>query len=181
MSTGKNDLPALYQRTYEPCKSQCYVCNKKYEKYILPIVHEGTIEFLGSSHFGKVLRDNKLSYDEPDAIINSLWDSDDWREKVFGKKTVAKYNVTAFFFQLIAARILGFEKQISTDSVYCVLCRDENDKCKYHKRRNWKGFEFRRKGGGNEIGRTCEKMRVNVLNYSFVGELAFAKTVSYCT
>ena len=136
---------------------------------------------LGSSHFGKVLRDNKLSYDEPDAIINSLWDSDDWREKVFGKKTVAKYNVTAFFFQLIAARILGFEKQDSTDSVYCVLCRDENDKCKYHKRRNWKGFEFRRKGGGNEIGRTCEKMRVNVLNYSFVGELAFAKTVSYCT
>ena len=111
-------------------------------------MYEGTIEFLGSSHFGKTLRDKTISYDEPDAIIDSLWDSDDWRKKVFGKKTVAKYNVTAFFFQLIATRILGFEKQDSTDSVYCVLSRDENDKYKYQKRRYWKGFQFRRKVGG---------------------------------
>ena len=67
LSTGKNDLPGKYHQTYEPCGSQCYVCNKKYEKYTLPIVYEGTIEFLGSSHFGKTLRDKTISYDEPEA------------------------------------------------------------------------------------------------------------------
>ena len=50
------------------------------------------------NHFAKHLRENPLSYDEPDAIVESLWGSEDWRKQVFGKKTVAKYNVYCFFF-----------------------------------------------------------------------------------
>ena len=96
-SKKNTPLPAWYMRDHEPCGDSCYVCNKSYEKYILPIVYEGAQEFLGSSHFATYLREKKLTYEEPDAICDSLWGSEDWRKRVFGKKVVAKYNVFAFF------------------------------------------------------------------------------------
>ena len=52
----------------------------------------------------------------------------------------------AFFFQLVAARIITFEVSKESDEVYCVLARDKKDKYHYKNRRHWKGFEFRATG-----------------------------------
>ena len=132
-------MPGWFTREHEPCKHSCYVCDKSYEKYILPIIYEGAKEFLGSSHFAAYLRETKLSYDEPDELCESLWGSEDWRKKVFGKKAVAKYNVFSFFFQLAALRLIDFVTVRKTSDVLCVLSRDEKDKLKYKKKRIGRG------------------------------------------
>ena len=147
-SKANTEMPRWYTRDHDACGTQCYVCNKSYEKYILPIVYEGTRDFCGSSHFAKCLRENKLSYDNPEVITNSLWESEDWRKSVFGKKTVAKYNVFSFFFQLTATGILTFETSKETKGLYCVLGRDSNDKMKYKHSKYWKGFTFRSRRHG---------------------------------
>jgi len=56
-----------------------------------------------------------------------LWDSPDWRKDVFGKKSVSKYNVNSFFFQLIVKKILIYQC-VGTEGVECALAWDETDK-----------------------------------------------------
>ena len=146
-SKKNTEMPRWYTRDNERCRSNCYVCKGTYEKYILPIVFTGAKDFLASSHFAKFLA-KPLSYDEPDHVCDSLWGNEDWRKQVFGKKTVAKYNVHAFFFQLTALRLINFVTVRKSTDVLCVLGRGADDKLLYKKKKNWKGLQFRSKRHG---------------------------------
>ena len=49
---------------------------------------------------------------ERDNIVRILWtEKQKWRvEEIYGKKTVAKYNVEALFLQLIASRMIELKR-----------------------------------------------------------------------
>ena len=123
---------------------KCYVCKGTYKRYMLPIVYSGAIEFLDSDYFsGSHTMPYVITLDDGGKITNKLWDSLDWRKKVFGVKTVEKYNVNCFFFQLIAAGLLTFQWTNAKGEVLCVFGKDNKDRIKYKFIHNWKGFTFR--------------------------------------
>ena len=77
---------------------------------MLPVVYEGVVEFLDSEYFSaREFMPYPIVHDDVDAMPNRLWESADWKKKVFGIKEVSKYNVNAFFFQLVGTGILTFE------------------------------------------------------------------------
>ena len=123
-----------------PCGDQCFVCDRSHEKYILPVIFDGAQEFLKSSYFADKLPFD-ITNDNAEGLVDLLWDSPDGRKKVFGKKKVDKYNCAAFFFQLVATRLIIFERQ--NDSVTAVLARDENDALRFRSVINWEGVLFR--------------------------------------
>jgi len=49
-----------------------------------------------------------ICYSDIEGLVDLLYKDSDWTERVFAIKTVSKYNVAAFFFQLIATKILSF-------------------------------------------------------------------------
>ena len=64
------------------------------------------VRFLESEYFGK--RVPLLA--EGANIINVLWSGEKWRvADIFGKKTIARFNVDGLFLQLIATKILELE------------------------------------------------------------------------
>ena len=71
------------------------------------------------------------------------------RLKVFGKKTIAKYNVHSFFLQLIASDMLSFEWTDNSKKIVCVRSKESDGSYKYANIKYWSGFEFRssRHGG----------------------------------
>ena len=85
-----------------------------------------------------------------DGMLSSLADDTDWLKRIFGKKNVPKYNVTAFFFTLVGSNILSFQKK-SDREVICVLSRDEQGNKMYEKELNWEGFEFRVSASSSRI------------------------------
>ena len=92
------------------CRDKCYVCQDNYVSDLLPIVYEGAVEFLESEYFaGLDFMPYSVTHDEPEAVTDRLWNSGDFKKNIFGKKSVTKYNVNAFFFQLVATGILIFE------------------------------------------------------------------------
>jgi len=149
LSTKANTrMPQSFVDAHGPCGNKCYICHKeKYKKYMLPIVHEGAVRFLSSCHFS-----DKMPYlitnADSDGMLDLLWNNPDWRKEVFGIKTVQKYNVTAFFFQLLATKILSFQWTNVKREVVCVLTRDKHDKYRYLDVSAWDGFHFRSKRHG---------------------------------
>ena len=71
-----------YPEIMVPCGTQCFVCNGKYEKYILPMLYEGAVEFLDSSYFNDQLV-FEMTLESVDGLIDILWVSKDWREIYF--------------------------------------------------------------------------------------------------
>ena len=113
---------------------------------MLPIVYEGALAFLESEYFSaRETMPYRITYDAYDDMTNKLWESADWRKNVFGVKTVTKYNVNAFFFQLIGTRILSFEWTNASTGLVCVFGTDVNNQFLYKQPHSWKGFTFRAK------------------------------------
>ena len=132
-----------------PCNTQCYICDKSYEKYILPVVYSGAIEFLDSRRLNDITP-FVLTVDSCEEFVDRLAKDKDWLGKVFGKESVARYNCTAFIFQLLATKILSFEL-IGGNSVAIVVTQDDKGKKLFKNILQWEGIEFRAKGRG---GRT---------------------------
>ena len=63
-------------------------------------------------------------------------------------KNVAKYNVNAFFFQLVAAGLLTFKWINAKTGVVCTIGTDDNNEIKYKIPKYWEGFTFRKAGRG---------------------------------
>jgi len=128
---------------------------------MLPIVFEGAYSFLQNDYFSdSSSMPHPISNDGYDAAIDKIWDSASWRKSVFGVKTIARYNVHAFFFQLLATGILTFEWTNAMTGVGLVLVLDKDNAGKfiYHTLANWYGFNFRSKRwGGTPITFTLLK------------------------
>jgi len=78
---------------------------------MLPIVYEGALAFLESKYFSAretmPYHKNHNAYDD---MPKQLYESADWKKSVlFGVKSVTKYTINAFFFQLISTKIPSFE------------------------------------------------------------------------
>ena len=128
------------------CTDQCLVCSGDYTKYILPVVAEGVLKFLGSDHFKDYIREsNPVTNANADSILESLSKdrNSEWRKDVFGLKSVKVYNIRAFFFQLVGSKMLGFEWSNNAKNINYVLHKDEGDIYQYKKMTSWSGFGFR--------------------------------------
>ena len=113
------------------------------------IIYEGAIEFLDSEYFsGKDFMPYPITHETKENLPNRSWESADYRKKIFGIKNAAKYNVNSFFFQLLAAGILTFKWVDAKTGVVCTFGTDDNNKIKYKRPKNWKGFTFRKPGRG---------------------------------
>ena len=149
--TGANTpLPADWPNEEHPaCGDKCWVCRKSYMNDMIPIIYKGIIEFLDSEYFcGKDFMPYPITHEMRENLPNRLWESPDYRKKIFGIKNVAKYNVNSFFFQLLAAGILTFKWVDAQTGVVCTFGTDDNNKIKYKIPKNWKGFTFRKPGRG---------------------------------
>ena len=135
-----------------PCDTQCFVCDNTYEKYILPIIYEGALEFLSS----KVLTDKlpfEISLSNCDELLDTLYKEESWLIRVFGISTVKKYNVASFFFQLIGSKMLSFESKGKGSQAVIVFTRDMGGQCSFKNIVNWEGFLFRTKDHGRAMVR----------------------------
>ena len=103
---------------------------------------------MGSSHFEGIIG-KPINTENCDSFVDSLNDSPDYLRKVFGKVGVARYNCNAFFFQLVAARILEF--QWRGDEIIFAIARDDADKHKHKTVTNWEGYEFRTAQRGSNV------------------------------
>ena len=123
---------------------QCFTCDGKYKQYLLPVVFSGALKFLKSQRFMQVLS-IVLTVQNCEDVIGCLCGDKDWWILVFGLSFVKKYNVTAFFFQLLATKLLTFEI-VDRTNVMCILARSKQDKYEfvYEVPFAWEGFEFRR-------------------------------------
>ena len=126
---------------YKPCNTMCYVCNKKFEKYFLPVYHEGALEFLRSCRLSPM--PFEITYDTCGEFVKSLSDDKDWLLRVFGKKSIKKMNCHAFFLQLIGCRILAFQITKS-NNVAIAFGRDDDGRLTYERKEAWNGICFRR-------------------------------------
>ena len=142
-----------YPCVMEPCGSQCFVCTGDIEKYILPVVFEGAKEFLSSC----ALTDKTpflFNFNNTNDLLDLLHNNNDMKLKVFGKVSIKKYNVAAFFFQCLATNLMSIEWE--SGKVCCVVSRDSNDKCIYNDIKNWEDFTFRTAFTGR--GRAIKKV-----------------------
>ena len=148
-----SEMPSdLWDSNESNCGNNCFVCKGGYKKYILPVVFEGAIEFLESDYFsGKHTMPYPIFHETTNDMTNKLWESNDWRNKVFGIKSVKKYNVHSFFFQLVGAGILTYKWASNKSEVTCSLAREQNGKLKHQSMNNWKGFYFRQRGHGGRL------------------------------
>ena len=146
-------LPSDWPNDEHPaCANKCYVCRGSHKKYMLPVVHAGAVDFLDSDHFsGRGMMPYVITHESANTMTNKLWESSDWRKRVFGLKKVTKFNVNCFFFQLIALGLLEFQWASRKREVICVLGTDDNNRIKYKFVQNWKGFSFR---SNNNRGRS---------------------------
>ena len=79
-----------------------------------------------------------------DGLLEILSKCKDSLLKVFGKTTVAKYQVAGFFLSLIGSRILSFEWE--GKSVNCVIARDLDENTIFENPKAWAGFSIRNRG-----------------------------------
>ena len=158
--------PASFRDALGPCADKCYVCNKSYAKYMLPVIHEGAVEYLSSDCMKASLFEcNPVTFDNCSNIPKALMENTDLRRRVFGIQTVNRYNVQAFYIQLVASKMLAFELTPNRD-VRCVLAKDSDGKECYKDLRYWSGFEFRRAGfGGGSISHNDLATRASFRNY----------------
>ena len=104
---GENSqLPEVWEGSKMICNDKCFVCTGSYKKYMLPILHEGAVSFLSSSYFLDQMP-YEITPNNYEGLVDILWKLPDWVKAIFGKKTVAKYSIHSFFFQLIATKIIS--------------------------------------------------------------------------
>ena len=95
-----------------------------------------------------------------------LSDSPDLKKNVFGVKTVPAYAVNAFFFCLVATRILTVEWTNNKKDICCIVSKDADGNYKYKKLSYWNGFEFRAQGhGGKEVSFESLAAHGNIRSY----------------
>ena len=102
MSRGCLERPPC---VLKPCETKCPFCRGEWQKIFLPVNKVKVIRFLECDTFQKQMGTLVASGDN---IVNSLWEKEEkWRlPDIFGKKTVKRGNVDAFFCQLIATKII---------------------------------------------------------------------------
>ena len=84
-----------------------------------------------------------LTVQDCENVIGCLYGDKDWCIRVFGLSSVKKYNVTAFFFQLLATTLLKFEI-VDKTNVMCIVARSKQGKYEfiYEDPFAWEVFEF---------------------------------------
>ena len=92
---------------------------------MLHIVYDGALTLESEYFSAKETMPYCINHDAYNDMPNKLWESADWRKSVFGIKTVTKYNINAFFFQLIDTKILSFEWTNGTAGLVCVFGTDD--------------------------------------------------------
>ena len=118
----------------------------------LRVVYGGGVSFLKSLYFTDIMPFD-LNVKNCDELVDLLYVNKDWCKIVFGIKGVKKYNITSFFFQLFATKILSF-KLVDKKVVSCTITRDDNEKLLYETVENWEGMKFctkKLRGGAVEI------------------------------
>ena len=66
-------------------------------KVQLAHLYEGARDFLTSRYFSdSILFGYDITFDNSEGLVNILWEREDWKTQVLGKKGVAKYNVNTF-------------------------------------------------------------------------------------
>ena len=115
--------------------------------------YEGTKWFLKSRGLTDQLP-LELNVSDCDNFINIQKKDKDSLLLVFGKISVAKYNVAAFFLQLFATKLLDCEWK--GKRVRIILTRDEHDNLRYKNKMNWEGMLFKNTRLG--IGYSFERM-----------------------
>ena len=148
MHCGEIEQPPL---AITSCETQCHVCDGSNSKTFLPIIFSGALAFLRSSTFGSVLG-VAINVDNGSEFVASLASDGDWCKSVFGLKNPTTYNVTAFFLQLIALRIIDF-KTVDKKQMIAGLTMSSSGKYKYEDPLSWKGMAFRtaKRGRGGLI------------------------------
>ena len=99
---------------------------------MLPIIYEGAVDFLDSEYFsGQDFMPYTITQNDKERIPNRLWESADYKKKIFGFTNVAKYNANAFFFQLVATGILTFNWVNANKTVIYRFGKNINNVIKY--------------------------------------------------
>jgi superfamily II DNA/RNA helicase len=79
LSTKHNTRPPQsFKDEHGPCNDMCYVCKCTHRKWMLPIVFEGAVEFLGTELF-KGQMPYVITHDDSEGLPNILWESNDMR------------------------------------------------------------------------------------------------------
>ena len=107
------------------------------------------MEFLESRWFNDNMPID-LTIDNCESFVDKLAKDKDWLSKGFGKETVARYQVTAFYFKLFATEIISFEK-IGSDCVSVAVSEDRQKRKKFKNILNWEGIKFRASGRGGRV------------------------------
>ena len=161
--------PPEFLADQTPCVDQCCMSTGEYKKYMLPVNAQGVITFLGSDHFNDCIRGcSPVSVQNADELIGSLSGdrNSDWRLQVFALKTVPVYCIRAFFFQLLGAKMLGFEWSNNTKSINYVLLKSESGIYNYNTMSFWSAFEFRSQRHGAK-GRSYSALKDNSVFRSY--------------
>jgi superfamily II DNA or RNA helicase len=143
--------PKSFKECHGACETQCYICNRDYRKFMLPVMYDGVMTFLASDHFRLGLHEaNPVTMSNAGEITQLLTSFPDYRKMVFAVKTVPNYCVDAFLFQLVASKILTFNQVIKKGKkeIQCALAKDDNEKYLYKNIKYWSGFEFRARQHG---------------------------------
>ena len=132
-----------------PCETQCYICDKAYQVFILPVIYSGAMEFLESRRFNNKMPID-LTMENYESFVGKLAKDKDWLLKVFGKETVSRYQVTAFYFQLFTARIISFGKN-GSNSVSVAVSKDGQKNKLFKNIFKREGIQSRASGRGGRV------------------------------
>ena len=133
-----------------PCGTQCHVCDGTHLQTFLPIIFSGALAFMKSPAFVAVLG-VELTADNCIALVASLSTDANMCKGVFGIRSTKQYQVTAFFLQLIALRLIEFKVRNNTEMIcHRVLHQSNNFQYRFDDPQCWKGFSFRSAKRGRE-------------------------------
>ena len=133
-----------------PCETQCHVCDGTHLQTFLPIIFSGALAFMKSSAFGAVLG-VEIKADNCAASVASSSSDANMCKSVFGVRAPKTYQVTAFFLQLVALRLIEFKVRNNTEMIcHCVQHPSPDYQYKYDDLLFWKGFSFRTAKRGRE-------------------------------
>ena len=112
-------------------------------EHSVPIIFSGALAFMKSSAFGAVLG-VEIKADNCNAFVASLSSDANMCKSVFGLKNPKTFQVTAFFLQLIALRLIEFKVRNNMEMIcVCVQHCSPIHHYKYDDPLCWKGFAFR--------------------------------------
>ena len=102
-----------------PCSNACPSCTGRYSSFFLPIHKSYVIIWIAEvlSKSGSIICGGP-----DDMIIKLLWEAPKYRYNIFGKKSITRYQVTAFILQLIASGILTLTTKQTEDNYFQTTC-----------------------------------------------------------